>query len=97
MALMASGVRRVLPSERPTPVRGLISEQSDCGTQSCIRSRPMIVVFDCILGNLQQRYCGYGKSSLVPDTYSVVLYIICQLSLEFLILALTGRSTLKLL
>jgi hypothetical protein len=30
--LMASGVRRVLPSERPTPVRGLIFEWSDCET-----------------------------------------------------------------
>jgi len=32
VALMASGVRRVLPSERLTPVRGLISEWSGCGT-----------------------------------------------------------------
>jgi hypothetical protein len=31
MVLMASRVRRVLPSERPMPVRGLISERSGCG------------------------------------------------------------------
>ena len=32
MAVMASGVRRVLPSERPTPVRDLIFEWSGCET-----------------------------------------------------------------
>jgi hypothetical protein len=74
---MANRVRQVLPSERPMPVRVLISEWSGCGTfvlhtELAIDRWWLFLIVYFKLGTCCSDIVVIG-SHHYPDTYSVVL------------------------